>query len=83
MSTDIGIAYPYPRRPRGGVVPEPNANPNEFKPEIDRLMTVKECAEFCNVYQGRIHAAIQMMQLRYVDLGLRTRGSGSQICENG
>jgi len=57
MSTDIGIAYPYPRRPRGGVVPEPNANPNEFKPEIDRLMTVKECAEFCNVYQGRIHAA--------------------------
>jgi excisionase family DNA binding protein len=66
------IAYPFPTPPRGGVPAEPNASPNEFKPEPDRLMTVKECAEFCNVYQGRINAALQMKQLRHVSLGPRT-----------
>jgi excisionase family DNA binding protein len=61
-----------PPPPRGGVVPEPNANATEFKPEIDRLMTVKECAEFCNVHRGRIGAAIEMKTIRVVSLGPRT-----------
>ena len=62
-----------PTPPRGGVMPEPNAKPVEFKPEIDRLMTVEEAAEYVRTTRYRILTAIQGKQIRFVDLGLRSR----------
>jgi excisionase family DNA binding protein len=51
----------------------PSAAPPEPKPEPDRLMTPRECAEFCKVYRARIDAALEMRQLRFVNMGARTR----------
>jgi excisionase family DNA binding protein len=53
--------------------PPPMAPAAEPKPEPDRLMTPKECAEYCKVHRGRIDAALEMRQLRFVNMGPRTR----------
>jgi excisionase family DNA binding protein len=51
----------------------PFAAPPEPKPEPDRLMTPKECAAYCQVHRSRIDAALEMKQLRFVNMGARTR----------
>jgi excisionase family DNA binding protein len=63
----------FPTPPRGGVVPQPNADALVFSPEQDRLMTPGEAAEYCKVHRSRIDAAIEMKQLRFVNMGARTR----------
>jgi excisionase family DNA binding protein len=43
-----------------------------LQPEPNRLMTMKEAAEYCKVHRGRISAALEMKEIRVVNLGPRT-----------